>query len=190
MRDTPLGKILFWAISMTMVLKAEKSGAPGLLAAAQNEVRQLNRDVLVDSPRLMQDVMARSYWKMPLLGKLLAGFAVLALVLASVGIGAVVSYAVSQRTHEIGVRLALGADIGRVRWLVVADALVPVGGGIVADSTPEGEYQESLNKRGAMLAAIAAGCRFFAGYPITPSSETSETMARRLPEVGGICLQM
>jgi 2-oxoglutarate ferredoxin oxidoreductase subunit alpha len=38
--------------------------------------------------------------------------------------------------------------------------------------------------------AIAAGCRFFAGYPITPCSETSEAMARRLPEVGGICLQM
>jgi len=38
--------------------------------------------------------------------------------------------------------------------------------------------------------ALAAGCRFFAGYPITPSSETSETMARRLPEVGGVCLQM
>jgi 2-oxoglutarate ferredoxin oxidoreductase subunit alpha len=38
--------------------------------------------------------------------------------------------------------------------------------------------------------AIAAGCRFFAGYPITPSSETSEALARRLPEVGGICLQM
>ncbi len=38
--------------------------------------------------------------------------------------------------------------------------------------------------------AIAAGCRFFAGYPITPSSETSEALARRLPEVGGVCLQM
>jgi 2-oxoglutarate ferredoxin oxidoreductase subunit alpha len=38
--------------------------------------------------------------------------------------------------------------------------------------------------------AIAAGCRFFAGYPITPCSETSEAMARRLPQVGGICLQM
>jgi 2-oxoglutarate ferredoxin oxidoreductase subunit alpha len=38
--------------------------------------------------------------------------------------------------------------------------------------------------------ALAAGCRFFAGYPITPSSETSETMARRLPEIGGVCLQM
>lgn len=38
--------------------------------------------------------------------------------------------------------------------------------------------------------AIAADCRFFAGYPITPSSETSEALARRLPEVGGVCLQM
>jgi 2-oxoglutarate ferredoxin oxidoreductase subunit alpha len=38
--------------------------------------------------------------------------------------------------------------------------------------------------------AIAAGCRYFAGYPITPVSELSETMARRMPEVGGVCLQM
>lgn len=38
--------------------------------------------------------------------------------------------------------------------------------------------------------AIAAGCRYFAGYPITPSSEISETIARRFPEVGGICMQM
>src|SRR5512135_2526259 len=38
--------------------------------------------------------------------------------------------------------------------------------------------------------ALAAGCRYFAGYPITPVSELSETMAERLPEVGGLCLQM
>ncbi len=38
--------------------------------------------------------------------------------------------------------------------------------------------------------AIAAGCRFFAGYPITPSSELAERMARRLPEAGGVYLQM
>lgn len=38
--------------------------------------------------------------------------------------------------------------------------------------------------------AIAAGCRYFAGYPITPVSELSETMAERLPEVGGVCIQM
>ncbi|MFQ5398704.1 MAG: 2-oxoacid:acceptor oxidoreductase subunit alpha [Anaerolineae bacterium] len=39
-------------------------------------------------------------------------------------------------------------------------------------------------------AAVAAGCRFFAGYPITPSSEVAATMARELPKVGGVFLQM
>ena len=39
-------------------------------------------------------------------------------------------------------------------------------------------------------AAIAAGCTFFAGYPITPASEIAEIMASRLPQVGGTYLQM
>lgn len=38
--------------------------------------------------------------------------------------------------------------------------------------------------------ALAAGCRFFAGYPITPATEIAERMSRRLPEVGGIYIQM
>ncbi|MBT8362639.1 MAG: 2-oxoacid:acceptor oxidoreductase subunit alpha, partial [Deltaproteobacteria bacterium] len=38
--------------------------------------------------------------------------------------------------------------------------------------------------------AIAAGCRFFGGYPITPSTEIAERLARRLPEVGGVFIQM
>ncbi len=38
--------------------------------------------------------------------------------------------------------------------------------------------------------AIAAGCRFFAGYPITPSSEILEHLSRRLPQSGGVCVQM
>ena len=38
--------------------------------------------------------------------------------------------------------------------------------------------------------AIAAGCRFFAGYPITPSTEVAETLARELPKVGGSFVQM
>jgi 2-oxoglutarate ferredoxin oxidoreductase subunit alpha len=40
------------------------------------------------------------------------------------------------------------------------------------------------------LGAVAAGCRFFAGYPITPSSEIAERLSRRLPEVGGVFVQM
>src|SRR4030067_3138468 len=38
--------------------------------------------------------------------------------------------------------------------------------------------------------AIAAGCRFFGGYPITPSTEIAEHLARRLPQVGGVFIQM
>lgn len=44
--------------------------------------------------------------------------------------------------------------------------------------------------RACALGAVAAGCRFFAGYPITPSSEIAETMARELPRVGGVFVQM
>lgn len=39
-------------------------------------------------------------------------------------------------------------------------------------------------------AALAAGCRFFAGYPITPASEIAEYLSKRLPQVGGIAIQM
>jgi putative ABC transport system permease protein len=122
---------------MTLVLKAEKSGAPGLLAAAQHEVRRLDREVVVASPRLMEEWISRSYWKIPLIGKLLAAFALLALVLASVGIAAVVSYAVSRRTHEIGVRLALGASKVEVVRLLLKEGfrltLAGLGIGLLAN---------------------------------------------------------
>jgi 2-oxoglutarate ferredoxin oxidoreductase subunit alpha len=50
--------------------------------------------------------------------------------------------------------------------------------------------QSLPGNRAAALGALAAGCRFFAGYPITPSSEIAETMARELPRVDGVFVQM
>lgn len=61
--------------------------------------------------------------------------------------------------------------------------------GLVSGKTLAGEFFMSGNNACAE-GAIAAGCRFFAGYPITPSSEIAEYMSRRLPLVGGHFLQM
>ncbi len=60
---------------------------------------------------------------------------------------------------------------------------------IVRPPFPEGTYYLSGNEAAAE-GALAAGCRFYAGYPITPSSELMERMALRLKEVGGVFIQM
>ncbi len=59
----------------------------------------------------------------------------------------------------------------------------------MSNETLEGEHFLS-GDAAAAEGAIAAGCKFFAGYPITPSSEVAERLARRLPQVGGVFIQM
>ena len=66
---------------------------------------------------------------------------------------------------------------------------VPMPETVVPSALPPGTYYLSGNDASAE-GAIAAGCRFYAGYPITPSSELMGRMAARLPEVGGVFIQM
>jgi predicted permease len=102
-----------------------------LIPVLRREVQALNPRIPVSNPRLMQDVvdaaMSRTSFVMALLGTASG----VALLLGLVGIYGVISYVVSQRTREIGVRMALGATGPSVRSMVVRQGLVLAGGGVL-----------------------------------------------------------
>jgi putative ABC transport system permease protein len=109
--------------ALTIVVRS--SIEPTALAAALREqVQALDKDQPVSEIRTMEwylaDSMAQRRFNMLLLG----AFAVLALVLAAVGIYGVIAYTVTQRTHEMGIRIALGARGGDILRLVFANAMV------------------------------------------------------------------
>ena len=119
---------------MTVILKA--AGDPNqLVAAVRQQVKTIDPDQPIYSVRTMDDIRAESVAPERLNLTLLSIFAGIALVLAVVGIYGVMSYTVTQRTHEIGIRMAIGAQPRDVFRMVIGQgmmlALIGVACGLI-----------------------------------------------------------
>jgi putative ABC transport system permease protein len=98
---------------------------------ARQALATIDPTLVLYHPRSMHDVLARHRARDQFTLLLMATFAAIALSLAAVGVYGVLSYAVTQRTHEIGVRMALGAQVGQVRAIVLRQAIVVAGIGMI-----------------------------------------------------------
>ncbi len=118
-----------WAL--TQVVASDRSTTE-VLAAVRDVVRGMDPELVVHRPTPLADVVGRGAGRERFALVLMAAFAVVSLALAIVGLYGVLSYAVTQRTPEIGIRMALGATAAQVRTLVMRQAVLVVGLGVAA----------------------------------------------------------
>jgi putative ABC transport system permease protein len=114
-----------------LTIRVSGGDAASTTAAARAAIRAADPNIPLYSVRTLEEVRRVEFWQYGLYGWIFGTIGVVGLLLAAVGVYGVLSYSVSQRTQEIGVRMAMGAERGHVVKLFVGQGVLLTGFGIV-----------------------------------------------------------
>jgi len=147
------GMSLLVRSSGVAAISGVRGGSASVATAVRAAVQSIDQDLPLSQVATLTAAVARQQWAVKVFGTLFSTFGLIALMIASVGIYAVIAQATTRRTQEIGVRMALGATSGNILTLILSRGAVQLAAGL-----------------GLGLAAAFPAARLLSGLPLGVSS--------------------